>query len=250
MRRAVLITAALLASGLLGGCEATQLAARGPIVTPVGNPAPLVPQGQDAFSISASNSRMEQPQPASPNSLWRTGARDFFHDQRASRVGDIVTVLIQIDDSAKTSNATTATKTSNNTAGVTNFFGLETIAKKWLPPGFDPARAITTDSSLAAAGVGGVTRQEQISLTVAAVVTQVLPNGNLVIQGRQEVKTNNDTRILTVGGIVRPEDISSSNTIMHTQIAEARIDYGGKGDVAAVQKTGVGTGLLQRLLPF
>ncbi len=249
MRRSVPLLI-LFASTTLAACEATQQAAFGPVVTPVSNPAPLVAQDPDALSIAAAQTRVPPPQPASPNSLWRTGARAFFNDQRASRVGDILTVLIQIDDSAKTSNATTATKTSANTAGVANFFGLETLAKKWLPPGFDPAHAITTNSSLAAAGTGGIDRQEQITLTIAAVVTQVLPNGNLVIQGRQEVKTNNDTRILTIGGIVRPEDISAANTIMHTQIAEARIDYGGRGDVAAVQKTGVGTGLLQRLLPF
>ena len=121
---------------------------------------------------------------------------------------------------------------------------------KVLPKGFDPAQAINTNSSLVAGGAGGVTRQEQIVLTIAAVVTNVLPNGNLEISGRQEVRTNNDTRVLTVAGIVRPEDITSTNTILHTQIAEARIDYGGRGDVEAVQKTSGGTALLQRFYPF
>jgi flagellar L-ring protein FlgH len=82
------------------------------------------------------------------------------------------------------------------------------------------------------------------------VVTQVLPNGNMVIQGRQEVETNNDVRELTVSGIVRPEDISSTNTILHTQIAEARIMYGGRGDISLVQKTPAGTALMQKFLPF
>jgi len=119
-----------------------------------------------------------------------------------------------------------------------------------LPPGFDPTKAIATNTSLAAGGTGGITRQEQITLTIAAVVTRVLPNGNLVIEGSQEVRTNNDTRVLTVSGIVRPEDITATNTVLHTQIAEARIDYGGRGDVSAVQKTGAGTALLQRFYPF
>jgi flagellar L-ring protein precursor FlgH len=248
MRRHLLIVL-IAAAAPLGACSTIKEAVRGPNLTPMGYPSALVAQNQDELPLAAS-AREPLPQPASPNSLWRTGARAFFNDQRAGRVGDILTVLINIDDSAKTSNATTATRTSTNTAGVTNFFGLESTLGKILPKSFNPAQAINTNSSLAAGGVGGVTRQEQITLTIAAVVTKVLPNGNLVIEGRQEVKTNNDERILTVAGIVRPEDITSTNTILHTQIAEARIDYGGRGDVSAVQKTGAGTSLLQRWLPF
>lgn len=119
-----------------------------------------------------------------------------------------------------------------------------------LPKAFDPGNAINTNTSLAANGTGTITRQDQITLTIAAVVTQVLPNGNMIIQGRQQVKTNNDMRELTVSGIMRPEDISSSNTILHTQLAEARISYGGQGDLAAVQKTSGGTALLQKFSPF
>src|SRR5262249_5186140 len=158
---------------------------------------------QSVLPISAS-AREPLPQPASANSLWRTGAREFLGDQRASRVGDILTVLIQIDDSAKTSNATTATKTGANSVGMPNFLGLESTLGRVLPKAFTPDKMITTNSSLTAAGTGSITRQEQITLTIAAVVTQVLPNGNMVIQGRQEVETNNDTRILTVAGVVRP----------------------------------------------
>ena len=93
-------------------------------------------------------------------------------------------------------------------------------------------------------------RQEKISLTIAAVVTQVLPNGNLVISGTQEVQTNNEIRHLSVDGIVRPEDITSANTIRHTQIASARILYTGRGDQTQVQKTPAGQSLLERLSPF
>jgi flagellar L-ring protein precursor FlgH len=249
MRRFLLFV--LLAAALpLSACTTVKEAVRGPTLSPTIDPAVVTPQTADAAAIGAASARIPPPQPASPNSLWRTGARAFFNDQRAGRVGDILTVLINIDDSAKTSNATTATRTDTNTAGITHLLGLETLAKKWLPPAFDPTKAIDTNSSLAAAGKGGVTRQEQITLTIAAIVTQVLPNGNLVIQGSQEVRTNNDTRVLTVSGIVRPQDITATNTILHTQIAEARIDYGGRGDVSAVQKTSGGTALLQRFLPF
>jgi flagellar L-ring protein precursor FlgH len=250
MRRPLLIVLLSAAALPLAACESAHEALYGPgPLSPIGYPAGLVPQNQQVLPLAAS-AREPLPQPASANSLWRSGAREFLGDQRASRVGDILTVLIQIDDSAKTSNATTATKTSTNSAGVPNFLGLESSLGRILPKAFLPSAAINTNTSLAAAGSGGITRQEQISLTIAAVVTQVLPNGNMVIQGRQEVETNNDTRILTVAGIVRPEDITSANTILHTQIAEARIDYGGKGDIAAVQKTSGGTALLQRFTPF
>jgi flagellar L-ring protein precursor FlgH len=248
MRQALLV-AAIAIAGPLGACTSIKEAVHGPSMAPMGYPSALVPQGQDVLPLAASG-REPLPHPASANSLWRTGARAFFNDQRASRVGDILTVQININDAAKTSNATNATRTSTNSAGVKNLFGLESTLGRILPKSFSPTNALNTNSSLGSTGAGGVTRQEQISLTIAAVVTQVLPNGNLVIQGRQEVETNNDVRELTVAGIVRPEDISSANTIQHTQIAEARIFYGGRGDVSAVQKTPSGTALMQRFLPF
>jgi flagellar L-ring protein FlgH len=248
MRRPVLMLL-LCAAMPLGGCASIKEAAVGPKLSKPGNPAPLTPTNQDGLA-GAISARDPLPQPASPNSLWRTGARTFFDDQRASKVGDILTVLIDIDDSAKTTNATNASLTTANAMGIPNFLGLQSTLGRVLPKAFSPTNAISTNSASSSAGAGGITRQEQIILTVAAVVTQVLPNGNLVIDGRQEVKTNNDTRILTVAGIVRPEDITSANTVLHTQIAEARIDYGGKGDIAAVQKTPVGTSLLQRFFPF
>ncbi len=109
---------------------------------------------------------------------------------------------------------------------------------------------VNTNGDSALTGTGTINRAEKINLTVAAVVTRVMPNGNLVIQGSQEVKTNNDLRELTVGGIVRPEDISSSNTINHTQIAEARINYGGKGEMMRSNTAPAGQALLETFAPF
>jgi flagellar L-ring protein precursor FlgH len=249
MRIRPLLLAALALAAPLGACSSINEAVNGPKMAPMGYPSALIPQGQDVLPLAAS-SREPLPQPASANSLWRTGARAFFHDQRASRVGDILTVLININDAAKTSNATNAGRSSSNVAGLSNLFGLESSLGRILPNGFDPSKAIGTNTALTSSGSGGINRQEQISLTIAAVVTQVLPNGNLVIQGRQEVETNNDIRELTVAGIVRPEDITATNTILHTQMAEARINYGGRGDISSVQKTPGGTALLQRFLPF
>jgi flagellar L-ring protein precursor FlgH len=135
-------------------------------------------------------------------------------------------------------------------SGVPHFLGLETSLGKILPGAFDPANAIETNATSSNAGDGAVNRAEKISLTIAAVVTSVLPNGNMVIQGTQEVRTNTEMRQLTVSGIVRPEDITSSNTIKHTQIAEARISYGGRGDISRVQKTPYGQSLVEKFQPF
>ena len=243
-----LLIAALAVAAPVGACTTIKQAVKGPDLAPMGYPSVLVAQDQQVARLASV--REPLPQPASSNSLWRSGARAFFIDQRAGRVGDILTVLISINDSAQTTNATSTERKSTNTAGLTNFFGLESTLAKFLPKAFSPGNAINTNSDLAGSGTGSVNRQEQITLTIAVVVTQVLPNGNLVIQGRQEVKTNNDVRELTVAGVARPEDITSANTINHTQIAEARINYGGRGDVANVQKTPAGTSLLQHFMPF
>jgi flagellar L-ring protein precursor FlgH len=235
---------ALCALAPLGACSSVSEAVRGPQLAPVGYPAALVPQEQ---TILASR---DTPGPASANSLWRTGARAFFADQRAARVGDILTVLIDIDDKAKTSNTTVAGRDSSIAAGIPHVFGLETSLGRILPGAYDPANTIDTNTKTSSTGSGSVDRQEKISLTIAAVVTAVLPNGNMVIQGTQEVRTNAELRQLTVAGIVRPEDISSSNTIRHTQIAEARINYGGRGDISRVQKTPAGQSLVEKFSPF
>jgi flagellar L-ring protein precursor FlgH len=235
---------AVIAFAPLAACSTVTEVVRGPQLTPVGYPAALIPQEQVILPMA------QPPQPANANSLWKVGARTFFGDQRAARVGDILTVQIDIDDSARTQNTTTTSRTSGQTMGVPHLFGLESSLGKILPGGFDPSTAIETASTSNKAGAGAVTRSEKISLTIAAVVTGVLPNGNMIIQGTQEVLTNGELRRLTVSGIVRPEDISAANTIRHTQIAEARIAYGGRGEISRVQKTPAGQGLVEAFSPF
>jgi len=245
MRLRILALAAL---APLAACSTVKEAVSGPQLSQVGYPAALVPNEQMVQPMASA--RLPGPQPASANSLWRTGARAFFNDQRASRVGDILTVQIDIDDSAKVTNATTSSRSSGLKAGIPHLLGLESSLGHFLPGEYDPANALETSSTTSNAGAGQVNRSEKISLTIAAVVTGVLPNGNMVIQGVQEVRTNTDIRQLTVAGIVRPEDISSANTIKHTQIAEARISYGGRGDVTRVQAPPVGQALVERFSPF
>jgi len=184
------------------------------------------------------------------NSLWKVGSKNFFKDQRAAAVGDILTVNITIDDSATLNNSTTRTRSNSDDADLTNFLGIESRLGAVLPDAVDPASLVSMGSATNNTGTGTVDRTESINLTVAAVVTQVLPNGNMVIQGRQEVRVNFEVRELTIAGVIRPEDISSINTIAHTQIAEARISYGGRGQLTDVQQARYGSQLFDIIFPF
>jgi flagellar L-ring protein FlgH len=247
MRKQMLLLAGFF---YLHGCAATinevRNAGRPPAVTPIENPT-MAATGRRAVV-------MPMPDPTSQatasNSLWRAGSRQFFNDPRASRTGDILTVLIQINDQAQLNNSTGRTRKSTQSGGVSNFFGLEQAPGRVLPQGFDPANMIGTNSNGSFAGQGQVTRNEKVDMTVAAIVTQVLPNGNLVVAGRQEVRINNELRELLVSGIVRPQDISSANQVRHTEMAEARISYGGRGQITAYQQPPIGQQILGAVSPF
>jgi flagellar L-ring protein precursor FlgH len=246
MRKLVFV-AAVSAAASLGACSTAVEAVRGPQLAPIGYPAALVPTQQAYMAAPAMRTEST---PASANSLWRVGARTFFGDQRARHVGDILTVRIDIDDRAQTQNTTQRSRSNDASTGVSNFFGLESSLGRALPGGFDPSKMVGLEGETNASGSGSVNRSEKVSLTIAAVVTEVLANGNMVIQGRQEVRTNREVRELTVAGIVRPEDISSANSINHTQIAEARISYGGRGDISRMQATPAAQSLVERFSPF
>ncbi len=241
MRKALIAAVAPLA--LLAACSTAIEAVRGPELAPIGYPAALVPVNQQILPTP-------EARPASANSIWRAGSRTFFGDQRARNVGDILTVAIDIRDRAQTQNSTQRARSNEINSGVTNFFGLEAEAADRIGGAFDPSALIGFGGGSTSSGSGSVSRSENINVTVAAVVTAVMPNGNLVIQGRQEVRTNREVRELTVAGIVRPEDISSANIIRHDQIAEARISYGGRGDISRVQGAPAAQSLVERFNPF
>jgi flagellar L-ring protein precursor FlgH len=192
---------------------------------------------------------MPTPLPASysPNSLWRNGSRAFFKDQRAHQVGDILTVKVKFNDKATLENETNRSRKNSEDSGVENWFGKQKlpILNSQLP-----TKLFTADSTASSEGKGNVDRKEELSTNVAGVVTQVLPNGNLVIEGRQEVRVNFEIRELIVAGIVRPEDIESDNTIDSTKIAQARIAYGGRGQITDVQQPRYGQQVMDILLPF
>ncbi|CAN7332330.1 flagellar basal body L-ring protein FlgH [Bradyrhizobium sp. LjRoot220] len=192
---------------------------------------------------------MPKPEQASynANSLWRNGSRAFFRDQRAARVGDIMTVTVNITDKANIANQTQRSRSSKEDSGISDFLGSETItqANKILP-----GKILTAEAIASTDGKGSVNRQEALQTNVAAVVTQVLPNGNLVVEGKQEIRVNFEIRELIVAGIVRPEDIQSDNTIDSSKIAQARIAYGGRGQITDVQQPRYGQQVMDVLLPF
>jgi len=228
----------------MGACSSVHEAMSGPRMSNMSYPAALVPE--DPRTLTP----MPERTPASANSLWRVGARTFFNDQRARTVGDIVTVLVTINDSAQTSNAATGTRTNSYSAATPNVFGLESYLGKALPSGYNSSKALGTSSTASDAGSGTIKRSEVITLTIAATVSGVLPNGNLIIKGTQEVRTDRELRQLSVEGIARPEDISAENTIKHSQLAEARISYGGTGDQTAMTRPPATQSLMERLSPF
>ncbi len=182
-----------------------------------------------------------------PNSLFRSNAKGFFKDQRARRVGDILTVLVTISDKAQIANKTSRARTSTNSAGLGGLFG---AALTSVVPTVPAATAIDTTSGIKDNGDGSVNRSEKLETRVAAVVTQIMPNGNLVIEGRQEVRVNFEVRELIVMGIIRPEDVGADNTIQSSKIAEARISYGGRGQISDVQQPRYGSQVLDAILPF
>ncbi len=187
----------------------------------------------------------------SANSLWAKDKRTtFFKDQRARTVGDILTVMINIDDTGKIENETTRTRTSSETAALPNILGIESQFAKVLPEAVDPSSLVDGNADSNHVGNGEIDRSEEIDLRLAALVTQVLPNGNLVIQGRQEVRVNFENRILELQGVIRPEDITNQNIIPYDKIAEARIGYGGKGQLSDVQQPRYGQQVYDVIFPF
>jgi flagellar L-ring protein precursor FlgH len=187
-----------------------------------------------------------RPSPNEANSLWRSGSRAFFKDQRAAQVGDIVTVLVRMNDTANLKNVTSATRASAEAGGIPNFFGLEAL----LPKAVNPATLVSASSSNSNTGTGQIQRNEAVTLRLAGIVTQVLPNGNLVVAASQEFLVNSELRELRVTGVIRPQDIASDNTVLHDRMAEARIAYGGKGQLTDLQRARWGQQMLDILAPF
>jgi flagellar L-ring protein FlgH len=184
------------------------------------------------------------------NSLWASNRQTFFKDQRASNVGDIITVLIDIQDEATLENETERTRSATEQAQLNRLLGIEQALSKVFPEAIDNTALIDGGADSGFSGAGSVEREEEITVKLAAIVTQLLPNGNMAIQGRQEVLVNFEKRILQVNGVIRPQDISVGNTVNYDQIAEARIVYGGEGQITDYQQPRYGQQLYDIIFPF
>lgn len=226
-------------------------------VTDIGNLPTLTPVGQEnGIGISANRIAIAVPPPTttrnvnSQGSLWNSGPSSLFGDRRASNLGDILTVVIEIDDQAQISNRSGRTRSGSDTMSIAALMGLPELVAGNLPEGtsLDPAAEFSSSST--SAGDGSVSRNEKITLRIAATVIDVLGNGHLVVSGLQEVRVNFELRELQVVGIVQPEDISRRNEITYDKIAGARISYGGRGRISEVQQPRYGQQLFEIVSPF
>lgn len=201
-----------------------------------------------AVTIAAAN--VAQLPPAMRGSLWRPGSKTFFRDPRARGVGDLLTVAVNLKEQAEFANQTSLDRSTNNGMQATALMGVGSLIGRVIPglAGTDPT--ISVEGNNRTIGKGDIKRSENIVMNVAATVVQVLPNQNLEIAGSQEIRLNNELRQLQIRGIVRPEDIRSDNTINSDKIADARIEYGGRGVSSTIQRPTWGQDVLTRIAPF
>lgn len=244
------ITALLLVTAMVSGCNTWSKlrdVGKEPDMTPITNPL----EAQNYQPVSQPTPPKYPDQYAGVNSLWKKGSSGFFQDQRASKVGDIITVNISAKDTASFKNKTEQTRDTNkDSVNINAIAGYEKYAKDYLPDGVDAATLFDVKSDHDVSGEGKIDRSEKIDMTMAAVVIQVLPNDNLVIEGTQEIRVNYELRQLSVRGIIRRADISSDNTIESSKIAELRVSYGGKGTVSDMQQPRYGRQLIDIISPF
>lgn len=216
-----------------------------PKMSPIDNPA-----DDDNYK------RVSMPMPAienvikEKNSLWASNRQTFFKDQRANNIGDILTVMIDIKDKADLKNETERNRDSGEGVALNSLLGIESQLTKVLPESVTGPNLVNTNSKSEFKGDGKTKREEKVQMKLAATVTQILPNGNMLIQGRQEVRVNFEKRVLELAGIIRPEDITTDNAIPYEKVAEARISYGGKGQITDVQQPRYGQQAYDILFPF
>ncbi len=230
----------IVALALLGGC-ADKIADlnREPHLSPIGS----------GLHPNRTSMPVTAPMPVSrrDNSFWQDASADLFRDPRATRVGDVVTVKISIKDKASLDSTSERSRDSSSNHAYDLNYNINTGGAKTKGDATVGANASAKTSTK---GEGTITRSESIELLVAAVVTDVLPNGNLVVSGTQEVRVNFEVRVLNVAGILRPRDIATDNTVSYDKIAEARISYGGRGRITEVQQPGWGQQVIDLLAPY
>lgn len=238
-------TMALAATLLLAACEPLSHVGRAPDFSP------LEPRREHhALYNVPLPERADVQRAVDGASLWSSGQRSLLVDRRASRQGDILTVVIEINDRAEISNSSNRGRTGTQSAAAPEFFGLPGAIDRRLPGGLSLAQGVELESSSSFQGSGSVSRNERLTLRVATTIVERLPNGVMRIEGSQEVRVNNELRELLVTGYIRPEDISRRNEIPYDRIAGARISYGGRGHISQMQQPRYGQQIADILLPF
>ncbi len=228
----------------LTGCSRLESVGKAPAFTPLDGSAEAAAMQDPGTAVAERRTGVAQA------SLWSGSRRSLLGDRRAERRGDILTVVIEIDDSAEISNSSGRSRNGAESVQVPQLLGIPQAAGALLPAGASLANAVSTNSSSSSSGTGSVSRNERLELKVAATVVEELPNGILRIQGTQEVRVNFELRELIVTGYVRPEDISRRNEITYDKLASARISYGGRGQITDVQQPRYGQQVADIILPF
>lgn len=238
-----LISVALLA--LTAACAKLETVGRAPAFSPLEGSTQHHAMYAVPFPEDAPGST-----PGEASSLWTASTSSLLGDRRAAQRGDILTVVIEIDESAQISNTTERSRSGNQNMGIASLFGIPQRIDPSLPDGASLAEAVDTSSTSSYEGDGSVARSERLTLRIAATVVERLPNGVLRIEGSQEVRVNNELRELLVTGYVRPTDISRQNEVTYDRIAGARVSYGGRGQITDVQEPRLGDQILDTILPF
>ena len=211
---------------------------------------PLATQEHSAMVSTALPTVIETRTPLDEASLWSGQRSSLLGDRRAVRQGDILTVVIEIDERAEISNETDRSRSGSETLGIPQLGGLPQRLDEKLPDGASTSELVSINSNSSSSGDGSVKRNEKLTLRVAATIVDILPNGVLSISGSQELRVNFEMRELLVSGYVRPEDISRQNEITYDKIASARVSYGGRGQITDVQQPRLGQQVLDAVLPF
>ncbi len=227
------------------GCSKLDHLGKPPSFTPIDDSTEHEAMMNLGLPLTADSTR-----PVDRASLWSAGNTSLLGDRRAMQRGDIMTVVIEIDEEAKITNSTDRSRSGSESLGIPHLFGLPQRINNSLPDGASLDNAVSLNSTGQSGGTGSVNRKEELTLRVAATVMQVMPNGVLEIQGSQEVRVNFELRELLVSGFVRPQDISRRNEITYDKIAAARVSYGGRGQITDVQQPRIGQQVLDAVLPF
>jgi flagellar L-ring protein precursor FlgH len=248
MKILLLLCSVMLLSSCSETLERLKRIGRSPELTKVDLPSHE--KDQEDIEMDQSRLAMHHTHMRKTNSLWQPGSTTFFRDNRAWRIGDILKVVVEIKDSATLNNSTGQKRDGNSTANLPAFFGKEKVIGNMLSAKGTTNPLFKMDNKHTHSGYGNISRKENIRTEIAALVTKVLPNGNLVIQGHQEVRVNHELREIKVAGIIRPKDINSNNSINSNQIAEVRISYGGRGVISDVQQPRIGAQIVDAISPF